>query len=271
MSNDLLQAVQDYVAANIGYFHERRLETVKSKRLNDVLKRKNPYLFRAKSQTVIQLVYGIMDAFLSSQEEGLFGTFLEGVAVFVAGEVYDGYKPEKGKLRGIDLVLEKNSKLYILEIKSGPNWGNSSQVQRMLTNFSDAITVLQTKYPTMEIIPINGCMYGKERSPLKTGTIKRAGRPDESVRYWKLCGQDFWHFISDNRDLYTDIIEPLGFEAKERNGEFLEAYDNFINNLVFEFLTKYRNADGSVAWDRLTEFVSKSEAEDKIRDLVSNR
>lgn len=76
MSDDLLQAVQDYVENNIGSFHEKRLATVKNKKLDDVLKRKNPYLFRAKNQTVIQLVYGIMDAFLSSQEETLFGDFL---------------------------------------------------------------------------------------------------------------------------------------------------------------------------------------------------
>lgn len=63
MSDDLLQAVQDYVENNIGSFHEKRLATVKNKKLDDVLKRKNPYLFRAKNQTVIQLVYGIMDAF----------------------------------------------------------------------------------------------------------------------------------------------------------------------------------------------------------------
>ena len=269
MNDRLLHAVQDYVEANIGYFHERRLETVRNKRLNDVLKRKNPYLFRAKSQTVIQLVYGIMDAFLSSQEEGLFGTFLEGVAVFVAGEVSNGYKPVTGELRGIDLILQKNSKHYIVEIKSGPNWGNSSQVQRMLTNFKDSIDILQPRFPTMEIIPINGCMYGKERTPLKTGTIKRSGRPDEPIRYWKLCGQDFWYFISDNKHLYTEIIEPLGFRAKARNSEFQEAYDNFVNNLVFEFLNQYRNADGSVAWERLTEFVSKSDAEDIVRDVAS--
>lgn len=165
--------------------------------------------------------------------------------------------------------MEKNSKLYILELKSGPNWGNSSQVQRMLTNFKDAIAMLQPQCPTMDVIPINGCMYGKERSPLKTGTIKGTGRPDETVRYWKLCGQDFWHFISDNRNLYTDIIEPLGFRAKEKNAEFLEAYDNFVNNLVYEFLTKYRNSEGGVAWDRLTEFVSKSESEDIVCDLTS--
>ena len=269
MSQDLLQAVQDYVEANIGYFHERRLETVRNKRLHDVLKRKNPYLFRAKSQTGLQLVQGIMDAFLSSQEEGLFGTFLEGVAVFVAGEVFNAHKPAADELRGIDLVFEKRSRLYVVEIKSGPNWGNSSQVQRMLTNFKDSIDTLQTNYPNMEITPINGCMYGKDRSPLKTGTIKRSGLPDERIRYWKLCGQDFWYFISNNKHLYTEIIEPLGYRAKERNGEFQEAYDNFVNNYTFEFLSQYRNSDGSVAWDRLTEFVSRSDADDIVQEIAS--
>ncbi|MCY3796495.1 MAG: PmeII family type II restriction endonuclease [Chloroflexi bacterium] len=266
MSDVLLRAVQEYVEENIGYFHEKRLETVKNKRLDDVLKRKNPYLFRAKSQSPIQLVYGIMDAFLSSQEEGLFGTFLEGVAVFVAEQVFLGYKPAKGELRGIDLVLEKNSKLYIVEIKSGPNWGNSSQVQRMLSNFQDSIALLQPRFPDKNIVPINGCMYGKERSPEKTGTIKRTGRPDESLVYWKLCGQEFWYFISNNIELYTDIIEPLGYRAKERNSEFQEAYENFVNDVLYDFLGRYRNSKGGIAWDRLTEFVSKSEADDAFGD-----
>ncbi len=264
MSDDLLLAVQDYVEANIGYFHEKRLATVKNKKLDDVLRRKNPYLFRAKNQTVIQLVYGIMNAFLSSQEETLFGDFLEGVAVFVARQVHDAYKPAPEELRGIDLVLQRDSKRFVLEIKSGPNWGNSSQIQRMLAHFREATQKLQAQCPAGEVVAINGCMYGKDGSPLKTGTLRGAGAPDEKIRYWKLCGQDFWYFISNRKDLYTDIIQPLGYRSKQRNGEFLEAYDNFINNLVYEFLSKYRNQDGSVAWERLTEFVSKSEADDII-------
>ncbi len=267
MSDDLLQAVQEYVEANIGSFHEKRLATVKNRKLDDVLKRKNPYLFRAKNQTVIQLVYGIMDAFLSSQEETLFGDFLEGVATFVASTVFDARKPSVDELRGIDLVLQKQAKTYIIEVKSGPNWGNSSQVQRMLAHFKEAAETLQPQFPDQEIVAVNGCMYGKDRSPHKTGKLKAAGKPDEIIRYWKLCGQDFWYFISDSKDLYTDIIQPLGYRSKQRNGEFLEAYDNFINNLVFEFLSKYRNRDGSVAWEKLTQFVSKSNAPENIAKL----
>jgi len=267
MSDNLLQAVQDYVEANIGAFHEKRLATVKNRKLDDVLTRKNPYLFRAKNQTVIQLVYGIMDAFLSSQEETLFGDFLEGVATFVASTVFDARKPSVDELRGIDLVLRKQGKTFIVEVKSGPNWGNSSQVQRMLTHFKEAFKILQPRFPDQEIIAVNGCMYGKDRSPHKTGRLKSAGNPDEIVPYWKLCGQDFWYFISDNKDLYTDIIQPLGYRSKQRNGEFLEAYDNFINNLVFEFLSKYRKPDGSVAWEQLTRFVSQSDAPERVANL----
>lgn len=36
----------------------------------------------------------------------------------------------------------------------------------------------------------------------------------------KLCGQRFWEFISARKNLYTDIIEPLGSRAKERKEEF---------------------------------------------------
>lgn len=267
MSDALLAAVQDYVEANIGSFHAKRLATVKNKKLDDVLKRKNPYLFRAKNQTVIQLVYGIMDAFLSSQEETLFGDFLEGLAIFVASQVFESERPTTNDIRGIDLIMQRHSKRYIIEIKSGPNWGNSSQVQRMLLHFKEATNILRQRYQGQKIVAVNGCMYGKDRSPLKTGKIKSTGKADEIIRYWKLCGQDFWYFISDNQNLYTDIIQPLGYRSKRRNGEFLEAYDNFVNNLVYEFLSKYRNPDGSVAWEQLTRFVSQSEAPEKVAKL----
>ncbi len=270
MSDELLQAVQEYVEANIGSFHEKRLATVKNKRLDDVLKRKNPYLFRTKNQTVIQLVYGIMDAFLSSQEETLFGDFLEGVAIFVASRAHDARKPRQGELRGIDLVMRKETKTFIVEIKSGPNWGNSSQVQRMLTHFKDAVEILRPQAPNRSVVAVNGCMYGKDRKPLKTGILKVSGQADITIPYWKLCGQDFWYFISNSKNLYTDIIKPLGYRSKQRNGAFLDAYDNFINNLVFEFLSKYRNEDGSVAWERLTRFVSQSAADDIVRDVESS-
>ena len=268
MSDALLQAVQDYVEENIGSFHEKRLDTVKKKQLNDVLSRKNPYLFKAKSPSVTRMITGIMDAFLSSQEEGLFGTFLEGVAVFVSEQVYGGYKPSTSELTGIDLVFEKDRNVYMVDIKSGPNWGNSSQVNRMYRHFRDGVSRLSSSFPDQRIVPVNGCMYGKDRKPRKLGKIKEAGRVIAEIEYWKLCGQDFWHLISGNAQLYTDIIEPLGYRAKKRNTAFQEEYDNFLNRLLREFLNTYSNNDGTIAWERLTEFVSKSENEGIVSEVA---
>jgi len=268
--SDLLLAVQEYVEANIGSFHERRLQTVKTKSLDDVLSRKNPYLFRAKSPSVTRLITGIMDAFLSSQEEGLFGSFLEGVAVFVAQQVYGGYKPATSELTGIDLVFEKHGLVYIVDIKSGPNWGNSSQVAKMYNNFAEGRRRLQPRYPGQRIVPVNGCMYGKEWKPRKLGKIKVAGTLIDEVEYWKLCGQDFWHLISANPQLYVEIIEPLGYRAKKRNMDFQAAYDSFLNRLLREFLNQYSHEDGSVAWELLTEFVSKSLDENVVASIAQD-
>lgn len=264
MSDDLLQAVQDYVEENIGSFHEKRLDTVKKKRLNDVLSRKNPYLFKAKAQDATQLIRSILDAFLSSQEETIFGDFLEGVAVFVATHIYDGFKPTVEELTGIDLVFEKDGRVFVVDIKSGPNWGNSSQKQKMYRNFSEAVARLQPQYPTQTIMPINGCTYGKDSRPRKVGKIKEAGNVVEEVPYWKLCGQDFWFFISENRQLYLEVIQPLGYQAEQRNKNFHKEYGNFITKMTREFLIEYSDEEGGIAWEKLTQFVSASKAPDVV-------
>lgn len=62
-----LNDVTQYVEAHIDTFHEKRLEQLQGMKLDAILKRKNPYLFRAKNVvTAAELVQGIVDAYLSS-------------------------------------------------------------------------------------------------------------------------------------------------------------------------------------------------------------
>ena len=76
------------------------------------------FYFRAKKQhTAHDLVKTILDAHLSSQEEGIFGGFLEELAVFICGRVYRG---KKSSAEGIDLEFEKDGNPYLISIKSGP-------------------------------------------------------------------------------------------------------------------------------------------------------
>ncbi|MBM4038202.1 MAG: cytosolic protein [Planctomycetes bacterium] len=237
--------IRGYIEENIPDFHRRRLESLGGLRLKLVLSRKNPYLFRAKNiQTASEMVRAILDAYLSSQEEAVFGDFLEGLAIFICGRVYGG---RKSAAVGVDLEFEKSGALYIVSIKSGPNWGNASQVRKMKENFRTARQIMagHARRRRLAVEAVNGCCYGRERAEQK----------DE---YTKLCGQRFWEFISGSDTLYTDIIEPLGHRAKERNDEFACEYAKVVNRFTAEFITEFCHADGRILWDRVVAFNSAS-------------
>lgn len=207
----------------------------------DVVKRKNPYLPRAKNTNTAQdFVKAILDAFLSSQEEGIFGGFLEGLAIFICSQVYGG---QQSSATGIDLEFEKESRKYIVQIKSGPNWGNSDQIRKMRDNFKRARQIIGTNTSPTNVVAVNGCCYGKDRTPDKGD-------------YLKLCGQQFWEFISGDENLYTDIIEPLGHRSKETNEQFMQEYAKVINRFTSEFIKTFCDNDGSILWEKIVKFNS---------------
>ncbi len=80
--------------------------------------------------------------------------------------------------------------------------------------------------------------------------------PGTKGDYFKYCGQKFWEFISGNSVLYTDIIEPLGHKAKERNNDFIKAYSKRINKFTLEFGEQFCNYDGDINWENLVKFNS---------------
>lgn len=132
-----LKDVEQYVNTNIVRFHEDKLRILQRLRLTQVLKKKNPYLFRAKNITVASdLISDIMSAYLYSSEEKLFGDFLEDLAVFIAGKTCSG---KKSAATGIDLEFFDDNTHYVVSIKSGPNWGNSSQQRRLETDLQNAV------------------------------------------------------------------------------------------------------------------------------------
>jgi hypothetical protein len=239
------QEIIDYVEENIPKFHQSRLEKLKKLKLKDILKRKNPYLFKAKNiTTAAELVKSILDAFLSSSEEGLFGGFLEELAIFICTKVAGG---GKSSAEGIDLEFVKDQTKYIVSIKSGPNWGNSSQIKKMKDNFKKAKRILGTNVSSsIKVVAVNGCCYGRDNKP-------------DKGEYLKLCGQRFWTFISGSESLYTDIIEPLGYRAREKNEQFMEEYSGVVNKFTKEFIQEFCNPEGQIKWESIVQ-LSSSEA-----------
>jgi hypothetical protein len=72
----------------------------------------------------------------------------------------------------------------------------------------------------------------------------------------KLCGQKFWAFISGDDNLYTDIIEPLGHQAREKNEQFMKAYAKVVNKFTAEFIGEFCDADGNMLWEEIVKFNS---------------
>jgi len=231
-----LNEVQEYVAQNIGGFHTKRLDGLKLLKLTKILKRKNPYLFRAKNlNSAESIVNALLEAHISSNEETIFGDWLEGLAIFINEKVYGG---RKSGITGVDLEFDKNGVRYLVSIKSGPNWGNSSQIKKMVGDFKTAQKVLRTSNSNLQITCVNGCCYGKDQSPDKGD-------------YFKYCGQAFWEFISGETDLYIQIIEPLGYQAKKRNDEFVQSYELIRNRFSLEFAQAFYQADGNIDWEKI--------------------
>jgi hypothetical protein len=231
-----LKDVSQYVEKNIGTFHEKRIQSLDGLKLKSVLKRKNPYLFKAKYVlTADQIVRGIVDAHISSNEETIFGDWLEGLAIFINDKVYGG---RKSGIPNIDLEFDNNGIRNIVTIKSGPNWGNSSQIKKMITDFKTAKKTLRTSNSQLSIVAVNGCCYGRDNQPDKGD-------------YFKYCGQKFWEFISGDSNLYIELIEPLGHKAKERNDDFLQSYSQMINKFTKEFTTDFCDSNGAINWNKL--------------------
>lgn len=236
-----LKDVRQYVEENIGVFHEKRIQSLDSLKLSQVLKRKNPYLFKAKHVlTSEQIIKSLIDAHISSSEEGIFGDWLEGLAIFINEKVYGG---RKSGITGIDLEFDSNGTRNIVTIKSGPNWGNSSQIAKMRSDFTTAKKTLRTSNSQLNIVAVNGCCYGQDNNPDKGD-------------YYKYCGQRFWEFISGNPELYTQIIEPLGYKAKERNEAFMISFSQMINKFTKEFSNIFCDDDGNIDWNKLVVFNS---------------
>ncbi len=235
------QDIIEYVEQNIPSFHENRLSGLQGLKLINILRRKNPYLFKAKNiDTAEALIKTLLEAHLSSSEEGMFGTFLEGLAIFVCHQTLGG---RKSTSEGIDLEFDREEARCIVALKFGPNWGNSSQIARMKDNFNRAKRILRTNSSFANVIAVNGCCYGKDDHPDKGD-------------YLKLCGQRFWEFISSDRDLYIDIVEPLGYKSQENNQQFESEYSKVINKFTLEFLQQFCDSDGQISWERLVELNS---------------
>jgi hypothetical protein len=177
-----------------------------------------------------------VDAHISSSEESIFSDWLEGLAIFINSKVYGGWK---SGITGIDLGFDKDGIRNIVTIKSGPNWGNASQLKKMLSDFNTAKKTLRTSKSNVQIMCIKmAAVMGKSDILIK-------------VYILNIAGSNFWEYSGGDKKLYIAIIEPLGHNAKERNEDFTVKYNAMLNRFTGDFIEKSCFASGDIDWNKI--------------------
>lgn len=252
MNEETKALIQQYVHENIDTFHDKRLSSIKNLKLEKVLARKNPYLFKAKNLNIAaDLIGAILDAALSSSEEGSFGGFLEALAIYVAEKCGGGMK---SGIKGLDIELVRDGIRYLVTVKSGQNWGNAGQRADMEQNFRTALKVLRQNPNIGPLQPVEGICYGKfGPKAMDRGLIDKGF-------YVRMIGQRFWQLISGDANLYVDLIEPLAHEAEAHATKFEEEKAATYNRLTEEFIQNFCDADRKIDWPKLVRFVSETNA-----------
>lgn len=130
-------------------------------------------------------------------------------------------------------------------------WGNSSQQGKLEQDFKNALIRVKQSKRGVNTQPVLGICYGKTKTSYLRG-------------YIKVVGQNFWYLISENPNLYTDIIEPVGYKAKEHNESFLYEKSKVTNRFTKQFIDKFCDDDCAINWKKLVEFNSENFDLDKF-------
>lgn len=217
------------VEKHIDDFNMKRLEKIQALSVRALLQRKNPYLFVARNvQDAEELATLLISATLSSSEETQFGQTLENIAIDVCSEAFGGVK---SAATGIDLEFVRDERRHIVSIKSGPAWGNSSQISKMRTDFRTAKATIRQGNPSAIVEAVNGCCYGR--------TDRDYGD------YRKVCGIAFWELVSGEPDMSYRLMESLSNEAA--NGWSTDV-DDATERIVEELETDWTNSQQELDW-----------------------
>lgn len=220
-------------------FYSTLIQKIDEINIAKIMKRKNPYLYRAKAmQNAAEIVESVLSAFVSSSEETIFGNcFFEPLAIAASGG-------NKALAEGIDIMLHEENTIYAVAVKSGPSVFNADSKKRQEQNFTAASKLAQQAKAHYD--PIIGYAYGKKK---ETGK----GKPK---MYRELAGKQFWAELTGDDDFYLKIIQFMGTLPEKYVADYKESYNKASNRLVREFSNMFCKEDGSIDWERLVEFNS---------------
>jgi hypothetical protein len=232
--------LESLVHRSLDAFYERRFQALSALKLKETLKKKNPYLYRAIGiEKASELVEKLLQAFMSSSEETIFGdAFFEPIVKGVCNGV-------AATGQGVDVVVETEDAYTVISVKSGPNWGNSSQMVKQQQDFQKAYNVFQNKKLKKHFRALLGHCYGTKYS-------EPSGKQTYSVR----SGQAFWRELTGDPDFYLTLIRLMENYPKQHRLRYEAEWIKAVNRFTGEFITEFCAEDGAIDWEKLAAFNS---------------
>lgn len=248
--------VRQAIAKALENFYGSLISKIDAINIKDIMKSKNPYLYRAKSmKTSADIIDSILQAFVSSSEETIFGNcFFEPIAIAACGG-------SKSATRGVDIELHDvsiNTK-YFVAVKSGTSIFNADSMKKQGENFEEAQRTLRTSGGRIGFSAIVGYAYG---------TKSETGRGKAKI-YEEVAGEEFWEVLTGDKDFYKKIISFMDTLPEQYIDEYNNSYSKASNRLVRDFSNEFCNDDGTINWEKLVEYNSGSPKR-KAREEIWN-
>lgn len=235
------KAIIETMAKSLGLFYASLIARINELHIKDVMKRKNPYLYKAKAmQSAAEIVESVLSAYVSSSEETIFGNyFFEPIAIAASGG-------NKALAEGIDIMVhdKEANTITAYAVKSGTAVFNADSKKRQEQNFLAAGKLAQQAKARYEAII--GYGYGKK---------KDTGRGAPRI-YQELAGKAFWARLTGDDDFYLKLIKYMGDIPDKYAALYKESYNKASNRLLKEFTTQFCFDDGEIDWNKLVEFNS---------------
>ncbi|MCR5259601.1 MAG: hypothetical protein K6E40_15800 [Desulfovibrio sp.] len=237
-------AIEAAIAQALEDFYRSLIAKIDSIDAKDVMRRKNPYLFRAKAvQSAAEMMELILAATVSSSEETIFGNcFFEPIATAASGG-------QKALAEGVDIMVQNDAENSVtaIAVKSGPSVFNAASKKKQEQNFTAARSLAsQAKRAYRAVI---GYGYGR----------KKAGAGVAHI-YEELAGQAFWQELTGDPQFYVRLIQYMGTLPEQYLERYKTAYARASNRLLREFTREFCHEDGSIAWEAILRFNSGSDA-----------
>ena len=231
--------IMEAIATALDNFYTNLINKVNSLNIKAVMKRKNPYLFRAKAMNgAAQIIDAVLAAFVSSSEETIFGNvFFEPIATAAA-------QGQKALAEGVDIMVQREDTIYAIAVKSGTSVFNADSRKKQEQNFMAASKLAQQA--KKRFVPIVGYGYGKK---------KLSGRGIPKF-YLELAGKEFWKELTGDSEFYIKLIRYMDKLPEKYVEDFDIAYQKAANRLVKEFTQEFCLEDGSIDWEKIVQFNS---------------